>query len=311
MPNGNACASQHLSTECSCDWYDATVPPSSARHAKAITVLNLKGGVGKTHAAWTLAAVCQERKRRLLLVDLDTQANLTGSFLPEAEKLAGSDTLFNPTAENEIAELVRPSAYSHIDVIPASSRLARFDLTDSRQWERADLHLSLVDPVESLRSQYDYILFDCPPRLSVVSFAALCASDFVIIPLEAADWGAQGIVQVSAVIDDVQRRYNRRLQLLGYLVSRFKRARAYQQSYLRELHEHFGDLALDTVIPDLARFEQSVTDRVPITLHAPGSEEARIARAFFREVERRIERLSRSGPKRRQADIRHAATVAA
>ena len=120
--------------------------------------------------------------------------------------------------------------------------------------------------MSTLRSSYDFILFDCPPRLSVVSFAALCASDYVVIPLEAADWGAQGIVQVTAAIEEVQRHYNPRLKLLGYLVSRFKRARAYQQSYLKQLRSHFGGLAFDTVIPDLARFEQSVTDRIPITL---------------------------------------------
>ncbi len=111
-----------------------------------------------------------------------------------------------------------------------------------------------------------------PPRLSLVSFAALCASDAVIIPMEAADWGAQGIMQVTAAIVYAQRHYHPRLELLGYLVSRFKRARAYQQSYLRQLRQHFGEQAFDTVIPDLAQFEKSVPDRVPITLHARRSD---------------------------------------
>jgi len=79
---------------------------------------------------------------------------------------------------------------------------------------------------------YDVIVFDCPPRLSLVSFAALCASDFVIVPLEAADWGAQGIMQVTSAVEYVQSRFNRRLQLLGYLVSRFKRRRAYRRPAL-------------------------------------------------------------------------------
>ena len=172
-------------------------------------------------------------------------------------------------------------------MIASGSALAPLDLSDQRAWEKADLHLSLVDFVAQLRGEYDYIIFDCPPRLSLVSFAALCASDGVIIPMEAADWGAQGIMQVTAAIDYVQKHFNDRLALLGYLVSRFKRARAYQQSYLKQLREHFGPKAFDTVLPDLAAFEKSVTDRIPITLHARRSLAAGIARQFFDEVERR------------------------
>lgn len=90
--------------------------------------------------------------------------------------------------------------------------------------------------------------------------------------------------QVTAAIDYVQRRFNRRLQLLGYLVSRFKRSRAYQQSYLAQLRSHFGPKTFETVIPDLAQFERSVMDAVLLTEHAPSSPAARIAREFFDEI---------------------------
>src|SRR5206468_11215591 len=114
-----------------------------------------------------------------------------------------------------------------------------------------------------------------------------------------------------AAIRYVQRHQNRQLQLLGYLVSRFRRARAYQQSYLRQLRAHFGALAFDTVLPDLAQFEKSVTDRIPITLHAPRSEEAGIARQLFDAVERRRQGLGGSGPGSRQAHVRRSALAAA
>ena len=257
--------------------------------ATVLTVLNLKGGVGKSHTAWLLAAVAQERGRRLLAVDLDTQGNLSTSFLPEPDGRPGVEALFDVTADPDPAALVRSTAFRHIDVIPAGPALARHDLSDRREWERADLHLSLVDAVESLRARHDLIVLDCPPRLSLVSFAALCASDVVLIPLEAADWGAQGVTQVAAAVEHVRQRYNPRLSLLGYLVSRFKRARAYQQVYMKRLREQFGDLAFDTVVPDRARFEQSVCNRTPVTLLAPRSPEADIARHLFDEVVARIE----------------------
>jgi len=289
--------------------YDAPVPDSSP--ASVITVINLKGGVGKTHASWLLAAVCEERKKRVLLVDTDMQANLTSSFVEEADREPGVEALFDPAQDADPTSLIRPTDFSQIDILPANTRLARFDLADRHLWEKTELHLSLVEPISSLRPSYDFILFDCPPRLSVVSFAALCASDYVVIPLEAADWGAQGIVQVTAAIEEVQRHYNPRLKLLGYLVSRFRRARAFQQSYLKQLRTHFGRLAFDTVVPDLARFEQSVTLRIPITLQAPRSEEADIARAFFREVETRIKTLGGKGSHRRKSHVRRTTVVAA
>ncbi len=279
--------------------------------AKAITVINLKGGVGKTHTVWLLTGVCQERGRKLLCVDCDTQANLTGSLLEERVQTPGLEMLFHPGADAKSSDLIRTTRYSHVDLLPASTSLARFDLADQKTWERSDLHLSLVQPVEAAREAYDFVIFDCPPRLSLVSFAALCASDYVIIPLEAADWGAQGIVQVTAAVDYVRQRYNPRLRLLGYLVSRFRRARSVQQTYLLKLKEHFGTLAFTTVVPDLARFEQAVTSAVPITLFAPSSPEARIARQLFVEVQRRIKGPRRQSPRSRGQDVQLAASIAA
>lgn len=276
-----------------------------------ITVLNLKGGVGKTHTSWLIASVCQERSLRVLVVDADTQGNITSSFLSAPDRQAGIEALFNPAAEVEPTALVRRTAFSHIDLLPASAALARFDLSDQSQWEAAELHLALLEPVASLRRHYDFIVFDCPPRLSLVSTAALCAADGVVIPLEAADWGAQGIVQVTEAIRRVRGQFNPRLKLFGYLVSRFRRARSYQQGYLKQLRQHFGDQAFDTVIPDLAQFEKSVTDRIPITLHAAASEEAGIARCFFDELCLRAERDVGGGAAGGRAHVRRRTVAAA
>jgi cellulose biosynthesis protein BcsQ len=124
----------------------------------ALTVLNLKGGVGKTHTCWLLASVCQERNRRLLAVDLDTQGNLSNSFRDADDGRPGLEALFDPGAETDPASLVRASAFSAIDFLPADARLAKYDLSDQHAWERADLHLSLVDPVAQLRGDFEYVV---------------------------------------------------------------------------------------------------------------------------------------------------------
>ncbi len=283
--------------------------PTNARQAHVLAVLNLKGGVGKTHTSWLLASVAQERGQRILLVDLDTQGNLSRSFLESVDSGRSISSLFDPAADPDPMPLIHRTAFEAIDLIPASPHLAAFDLSVQEQWEETDRHLALLQPVEQLRSQYDFIVFDCPPRLSLVSFAALCASDHVIVPLEAADWGAQGIVQVTDAIRYVRERFNPRLRLLGYLVSRFKRLRSYQRTYLDGLRKHFGDGTFDTVLSDLAEFEKSVTDRIPVTLRAPNSAAAQIARQFADEVSSRIAREHESG-KRSRAKSRPTSRVA-
>ena len=114
------------------------------------------------------------------------------------------------------------------------------------------------------------------------------ASDFVVIPLEAADWGARGTAAVRTIIELVQRHDNPRLKLLGYVVSKYKRARAFQIAYLAQIRQAFGEQAFETVIPDLAQFERSVDEGIPITLHSPHCHAADIARQFFDEFAARI-----------------------
>ncbi len=284
---------------------------ASSRHRAAfITVINLKGGVAKTFTVWTIAGVCQERGQRVLLIDCDAQANLSGSFLADVGQDAGVESLFDPATEPNAASLIRRTPFSHIDIIPATVRLARYDLPDRSAWEKSDLQRALADSLEPLRAQYDLILIDCPPRLSVVSYAALCASDFALVPMEVADYGAQGIKQVNAALADVRRRYNPNLKLLGYVVSRYKRARAYQQTYLERLRAHFGEDVFPEPIPDLAYYEQSVCDRLPIVLHRPRSKAAEIARRLVDEIDRRIERLTGSSRQRRRSGISQKRIVA-
>jgi len=158
----------------------------------------------------------------------------------------------------------------------------------SEEREKADLHFSFISTVKAAERIYDLVIFDCPPRLSLTSFAALCASRFVVVPMEAADWGAQGVSQVTEAVEYVRSHYNPQLSILGYLVSRFKSRRLCQQTYLAGMREHFGKMVFDTTIDDLSAFERAVTDAIPITRHSPQSSAARIARRFFDEALRRI-----------------------
>ena len=253
-----------------------------------ITSLNLKGGVGKTHLCWLIAGVCREQHKRCLVLDLDKQGNISTTLLgPDAATLEGCEAFFNPSIDAQIATLIQPSSHTGIDCIPGSFRLEQYNDTSPGNWEGTGLERSLVDPINTVRKFYDFILIDCPADISLITYAALCASDFLMIPLETAQWGALGTQHVITAFEHVKSGHNPNLSLLGFVASRFKKGRKYQKQYLAELRQHFGSDAFETVIPDLAPFEQSVNDRVPIVLHSPKSHAANIARDFFREVQQR------------------------
>lgn len=267
------------------------MPEVTSRRSSIITSLNLKGGVGKTHACWLIAGICQEQNRKCLVLDLDKQGNISTSLLPNFDSGIGTEAFFNPAIEPDLSMLVQKSAFSCIDVIPGSFALERFNITDPAQWKASGLVESLVDPLRELSGSYDYVLLDCPADISLITYAALCASDFLLVPLEAAQWGALGTQHVLKTYDHVRQQYHADLKLLGFVVNRFKRMRKYQTTYLEQFQEHFGSDAFDTVIPDLSTYEQAVTDRIPVNLHSPHSHASIIARAFFAELEHRAERL--------------------
>ena len=263
----------------------------SSTGAKVITSLNLKGGVGKTHLCWLIAGVCQERGKKCLVLDLDKQGNISTTLFGGDVPTPGTEVFFNPAIDPVASEVIAHSQLSHVDCIPGSFALERFNMTSPTEWEGTGLERSLVDPLNEVSKFYDYILLDCPADISLITYAALCASDFLMIPLESAQWGALGTQHVTTTLGHVRQHHNPKLQLLGYVPSRFKRGRTYQKSYLQQLREAFGEDAFETAIPDLAPFEKSVNDRMPIVLHSPTSNAATIARQFFDEIEARIERL--------------------
>lgn len=264
---------------------------SHSPQATVITSLNLKGGVGKTHLCWLIAGVCQEQHKRCLVLDLDKQGNISSTLLgPDAASREGCEAFFNPRIDPEISALIQQSPLSGIDCIPGSFRLEQYNDTSPGNWEGTGLERSLVDPIRHVRKFYDFVLLDCPADISLITYAALCASDYLMIPLETAQWGALGTQHVMTAFEHVRNTNNPDLSLLGFVASRFKRGRKYQKQYLAELRGHFGSDAFETVIPDLAPFEQSVNDRIPIVLHSPRSHAANIARDFFREVQQRTQR---------------------
>lgn len=129
----------------------------SHKRAEAITVINLKGGVGKTHTTWLLAGNCVEQGSKVLAVDLDQQGNLTRNLMQDQRQnySLGSAPLFDPTQDIDSTQIIQQSKFPHDDFIVANSALQPLDVVSQKEWEQSDLQFSLVDLIQVVQSDSD------------------------------------------------------------------------------------------------------------------------------------------------------------
>ena len=181
---------------------------------KVIAIANHKGGVGKTTSVASIGAVLSRKGYRTLLVDLDAQANLTGSLSDTDEQ---QRTIYEALREREGLPVVEVS--EGLSIVPSSLDLAGIELEISSSMSR---EFALKDVLEPVAGEYDYILLDCPPSLGLLTVNAFVASDEIIIPLTAEALPFQGLTMIGKIIGMVQKRLNTSLRLSGILFTRWE-----------------------------------------------------------------------------------------
>lgn len=181
---------------------------------KVIAIANHKGGVGKTTSVASIGAVLSRKGYRTLLVDLDAQANLTGSLSDTDEQ---QRTIYEALREREQLPVVEVS--EGLSIVPSSLDLAGIELELSSSMSR---EFALKDVLEPVAGEYDYILLDCPPSLGLLTVNAFVASDDIIIPLTAEALPFQGLTMIGKIIGMVQKRLNTSLRLSGILFTRWE-----------------------------------------------------------------------------------------
>lgn len=187
-----------------------------------ISIINLKGGVGKSVTAINLAAEYSARGLEVLVVDLDKQANTTKFY--KALDYAAPSTADVLTDLVPIERAVRPAGLN-LDLLPANMTLLtanRQVLMDTTKPQQVRLREALA----SVEDRYDVCIMDCPPDLDMGSINALCAADWVIVPVDCAEWATDGMREILDQMDDIRRYYNPRLKLLGALITKYERTRA-------------------------------------------------------------------------------------
>lgn len=270
-------------------------------HAYSIALLNQKGGVGKTSTCHHLAGTFSKGGRRVLLIDADPQASLTQGFwgpdamraLPRQATIAA---LFDDGIPPEPKDLIRSTDFPGVDLVPGSEYLNSHNLPDPEDDPR---QVVLRDLVEEVRDRYDVVLIDCPPNLCLCSWAALVAGDGVVVPLQAEDYGAQGISAIQRAVSRAHREANPRLTLLGYLITMYNQSLAIHRAYSEQLRSLYGDKVFETVVPLAKDFKEAVSSRLPISHYKPKGAPAKAMAALADELLKRA--AAAADPARRVA----------
>jgi chromosome partitioning protein len=272
--------------------------------AQTICMLNQKGGVGKTSSAYHLSGTLARLGKRVLLVDNDPQASLTQGFfgpdgthaIPPASSVAAA---YDEENEPIASTLIQPTAFPGISIIPGSSALAEYNMRPVDTWSRSQGGLrSMLADVDD---EYDLVMIDCPPNLHLCSAAALVASTAIIIPLQAEDFGAQGLGPVRGAIAAVQTTANPSLRLAGYLVTMYDRRLSIHLAYEAKLREMFGDDVFTAQFPLAKDYKEAVASRQPISHYKPKSGAAKTSLIVAQELLARLERIAADNATRRVA----------
>lgn len=256
-----------------------------------VTMLNQKGGVGKTSCTHHLAGTLAQMGRRVLLLDNDPQSSLSQGFWGPlaARQVDPSETIAALYAGDRPfpEQVIKPTGIAGIDLLPGSRHATDFNVP--RPFE-ADLAAQecLRSFLAEVRDQYDLVLIDCPPNLHLCSWAALVASDHLIVPLQPEDYGAQGIVDVQESVELVQGGPNPELSLLGYLITMVAPRKTIHQLYEERLRALYGDSVFTARVPEAVDYVEAIARRQPIAQYKPKGAPAKAIRALADEVEARL-----------------------
>jgi chromosome partitioning protein len=247
---------------------------------KIISLLNHKGGVGKTTCAINIGAGLVELGKKVLLIDLDPQANLTVSLGISRQP-------------NSIYEAMRGESelepYSHrenLDVVVSTLDLSGAEMELINEAGREYILRELCEPV---REEYDFIIIDCPPSLGLLTLNALAASEYVFIPLQTQFLALQGLAKIKQVIDKVKFRLNKDLEIGGVIATMYDGRKVLNRDVVETIRKYFGPKVFETLIRDNVSLAEAPAQRKDIFSYSPNSLGAQDYMALCREILVRIE----------------------
>jgi chromosome partitioning protein len=248
-----------------------------------VAVANQKGGVGKSTTAVNLAAALATRGERVLVIDLDPQANATSGlgFGRDDFERSVYDLLMGTAALEDVVEATR---VKDLFLVPASIDLAGAEIELVAHFAR---ERRLIAALEGVTDRYQTVLIDCPPSLGLITVNALTAASEVMVPIQCEYYALEGLTQLMRNIQLIQTNLNARLKVEGVLLTMYDRRTTLAADVARQIREHFGEVAYQTVIPRTVRLAEAPSYGEPIESFDPASRGAAAYRALADEFRRR------------------------
>lgn len=245
--------------------------------ATIICIGNHKGGVGKTTVTANLGALLSQMGKKVLLIDLDAQANLTDYYLPKRPEAS----IFNSLTEEEPLPVI--GIKEGLSIVPSSPEMLDIESKIADNIDRAELLQILIEPIAG---DYDYILMDCPPSLGIVTLNALIAATDLYITLTAETIPVKGLKMLTDAMAKVQRRKNPSLKLSGIIINRWG-GRNLNKDIEGILRQKYGDIVFNTKIRENISIAEAPSFLQDVASYAPGSHGAEDYKALTEEVIKR------------------------
>ena len=235
---------------------------------KIISVINQKGGVGKTTTVINLAAGLSIKGKKILVIDLDPQGNATtGLGLSNTE--SSEQTIYSVLNGNKkIMEVIQNTNFKNLNLITSNVDLSGLEVETAGDSRRAfKLKDELASILNDSGASYDYILIDCPPSLSLLTIMALVASDALVVPLQAEFFALEGLTQLMKTIQRIKNNLNPELSIRGILLTMYDRRNKLSSEVEKEARNYFKEKVYQTVVPRNVRLSEAPSHGVPVLVY--------------------------------------------